>query len=722
MAGYGVIPIDSQSLLFQAAWDNSAEGMRATDAEGRIVAVNEAFCRLMEMRQDDLVGQPFTVAYNEPDREHMLSAYRRRFQERSMSAGLDRQIRLRNGRSVHVALTNSFIESVEGEPLLLSIYRDVTEQRKAELELESRVRQQAVVSRLGQLALAVDDIQVLLQQAVAHVAGTLDVEYSAVLELEPDQEWLIMRASMGFGDIADRERTAAKPTTQCGYVLATRRPLIVEDQGSDTRFIDSGLLYQQEAASGIHVLIPGAPRPYGVLGAQSRLPHHFTRDDVHFLQAVANVLAAAIARARACEQLRELAQALREKNDDLTGALSAAREATMLKGRFLANISHEIRTPINGIMGMTELLLATPLSDEQREYATLTRTSTEALMGVINDIVDFSKIEAGKLELEMSPFDPVGVLRNVVSLLGARAQSKGLVLDCVVSRDMPRAVRGDAGRLRQVLLNVIGNAIKFTAQGEVKVDVQVEAAGAGRTTLRFRVRDTGIGIPPEHKDQLFQSFAQGDGSWARKHGGAGLGLAISSRLVALMGGAMGVESVPGSGSTFWFTVQLENHVESAPAPARAEAPSRDHRPGPRRILLAEDNPVNRTVAVKLLKHAGFAVDAVANGKQAVEALEIRRYDLVLMDVQMPEMDGLEATARIREMESDNLHTPIVAMTANALGKDRDVCLSAGMDDYLSKPIRSEELWAAVNRWIEKRDPGDKGGLALLPSTPAIGFA
>jgi signal transduction histidine kinase/CheY-like chemotaxis protein len=461
-------------------------------------------------------------------------------------------------------------------------------------------------------------------------------------------------------------------------------------------------------------LTPRIPRAFNLLLASSnsvRVIKHAPWWTSRHTWSVVGVLIALIAGTFAWVAV--LRTRVGRQTETLRQAKEAAEAASRAKGEFLANMSHEIRTPMNGILGMTGLALEATSVEEQREYLALVKASGESLLQLINDILDLSKIEAGKLDLESIAFDPRQLVADTMKLIEWRAAQKALALDWHVARDVPAALNGDPMRLRQVLLNLLSNALKFTDAGKIAVRMTIDppspsasaeatAGQAGEGAIvRITVSDTGVGIPPEKHQSIFENFTQADGSTTRKYGGTGLGLAISARLVAMMGGRIWVESAPGRGSTFQLTVRL---TPAPPVPRQLPVAPATPAMASLRVLLAEDNEVNQLLARRLLEQAGHTVTAVGNGLEALAALETRAFDVILMDVQMPELDGFATTAAIRAAERNTgKHQPIIAMTAHALKGDRERCLEAGMDGYISKPITAPQLHAVMREAIVLRD-------------------
>jgi len=707
-------------------------------------------------------------------------------------------------------------------------FRDVTGRLRAESVLRVRSEQQAAVAILGQFALTETRIDSVLETASVLVMRTLAVDRCDILELDESGQFLSVRAKAGAsGENAD-QRTPVNGSQE-GFTLHADAPVVVCDLKEDNRF-GASHLRGAGLASGVTAAIGGASGPWGVLCAGSIAPREFSREDQNFLQAMAHALASAVERQRIEEKLSD--------------AKEAAEAANRAKSEFLANMSHEVRTPMNGILGMTELVLDSDLTSEQRDSIHIVRTSAESLLTVINDVLDFSKIEAGKLELDEVAFPLCDFLDEVMQAFGLEAHRRGLELACEVKPAVPKSCIGDPTRLRQVLNNLLGNALKFTERGEVILEVDAgPPCDDGKLIVYFAVRDTGIGISPEKQKLIFDPFCQADSSTTRKYGGTGLGLTVSGRLVRMMGGEISVASEPGQGSRFSFTAKLgiappaaaesaeqvdlrgrralvvdDNassrriiadmlaswdlsvvavdgadaalarlmeqqragmpfdlmitdvqmpdtdgfvlaaNIKANPAlcstriilltscgqrgdaarcrdaavsaylikpvrqselreairacfrdrsgeksaPVVTKHSLREARAAEsRRILLAEDNHVNQILAVRLLERCGHQVVVANNGREAVDRVTKEQFDLVLMDVQMPEMDGFEATAAIRHMEQNGAHLPIIAMTARAMKGDQERCLEAGMDSYISKPIHAEQLYRLLEETMTK---------------------
>jgi PAS domain S-box-containing protein len=660
------------------------------DVIANSISFSESFGTLFGYRAGEFESTlKFWIQRIHPDdRDQVMESVSRVFGGEEEAWGSEYRFRCADGSYAFVYDRGYVVRNAESKPQrMVGAMMNMTERKRAEAE-------RRVISEIVQGVITTSNLDGLLELAHRSIGKLLYAENCFVGLHDPKTDLMAFDLWVDKCDPVPPPQSNSKGFTRSSYVLRTGQPLLLTKE-LEAQLFEQGDLAQSGsvAASWLGVPLRTPTRTIGVLVVQHyEKQHAYSQRDVEFLSAVGDQIALAIERKRAEVELRL--------------AKEAAEAANRAKSEFLANMSHEIRTPMNGVIGMTGLLLDTPLTKQQHEFAKTIQLSGEALLTIVNDILDFSKIEAGKLDLEIVDIDLAHVVRGTLELLKGTAKSKGLGLSASLDPDAPTALRGDGGRLRQVLINLIGNAIKFTPGGEVKLHISVDRQTEEMVSLRFRITDTGIGINPKTQARLFQAFTQADGSTTRRYGGTGLGLAICKQLVEKMHGDIGVESAAGAGSTFWFTVELPKQSKGVARIAPQE--TKDMRPRepktelgsdggsvrPRRVLIAEDNAVNQRVATAQLKKLGYAADSVANGLEVLEALSRIPYDIILMDCQMPELDGYETTRQVRNKGGRQPY--IIAMTASAMQGDRELCLATGMDHYISKPMRIADLKSALD--------------------------
>jgi PAS domain S-box-containing protein len=654
--------------------------------DGPLTFVNDAYCRYFGRTREELLGRSFMMLIPEEDHADVQHHFGSLSRENPISSQEHRVVRA-DQKIGWMQWTNRVILGEGGQMVeFQAVGRDITERKRTEEMIQA---QRDLATALSATSRVDEGLRLCVEAALE--VSAMDCGGVYLFDDHIEDLHLAFHKELSAAFVSCVSRYDADSANV--RLVRAGRPIYSVYGELGVPIPEEQLREELRAIAVVPLHDEG--RVIGCLNVASHTLDEVPVSSRVALEAAAAQVGSVVARLKMQQELRV--------------AKEQADAASRAKSEFMANMSHELRTPMNGVMGGIKLLLDTPLTEEQRKLADIVDVSAEAQLAVINDVLDFSSIEAGDWTIESRSLDMSVVVEEAAARVRAEAEKKGIRIVVCYDPDAARHVVGDARRVRQVLTNLLGNAVKFTDKGHARITVTGEGRRDGEARLQFRVEDTGIGIPEEKLSKIFEKFTQADGSTTRRHGGTGLGLTISKQLVEIMGGTMGVTSRPGEGSTFWFTLDMPLSEETsrvrqtatrAPGTERPTPPRTTQEPNATRVLLAEDNIVNREVAALMLERLGCRVDVATTGKDAVEMITRFPYDLVFMDCLMPEMDGFEATDEIRELESGTRHVPIIAMTGLAMEGDRERCFEAGMDDYLCKPVTLKALQTKLELWTQ----------------------
>ncbi len=696
---------------FRATFEQAAVGIAHVGLDGSWLCVNQKLCDIVGFTREELLTKRFQDITHEDDLERDLENVQLLLAAKISTYSMEKRYVRKSGAAVWINLTVALVPKESGEPdYFISVIEEISQRKRAEAQLKRQVRRADVLLELPRMAEALDE-QTFMQRGLLlteEVTGSL----VSFIHFISDDEKTIELVAWSRRTITECRQALFDrhyPVSSAGLwadAVRQRAPVVCNDYAN---YPGKTGLPEGHAQLGRFISVPVIENGKVVMvTAVGNSEAAYDDFDTETVQLISQDLWRIIQRRRDQEELRQqktlLETRVAQRTQELAAASKRAEAASVAKSAFLANMSHEIRTPMNGIIGMSDILRREGATPQQIQRLDTIDAAARHLLSVINDILDLSKIEAGKLILEEAPVAVSGLLWNVVAIISERCKTKGLRL--LVKMDpLPSNLMGDPTRLQQALLNYAANAVKFTDKGTVTLRVIRLDETTDSVKVRFEVEDTGIGVTPETMSRLFGAFEQADNSMTRKYGGTGLGLSITRRLAELMGGEVGADSTPGTGSTFWFTVKLKKSEEVTETPSTtdvdAEGQIRQRYRG-RRILVVDDEPINREVARLQLESVELVVDTAQDGGEAVTRAQQSSYAAIFMDMQMPALNGLEATEQIRQL-SGHRDTPIIAMTANAFAESKAQCIDAGMNDFLIKPFSPDQLYTILLRALTQLD-------------------